>query len=60
MSTALSREIASACDVYDNFGHIHDLKSKVRARARRVVERAHGDHPLDELLDILGLTQETP
>ena len=46
-------------DLVDNFGHIEPLRPKVTARAQRVVGRFHGEHPVDELLDILGIT-ETP
>lgn len=46
-------------DLVDSFGHIETLRPPVIARAKRVVAKTHGEHPLDELLDILGLTEAT-
>ena len=56
---AVDAVTSSDLDAQDMIGVVHDLKPKVLARAKRVVTRTHGDHPLDELLDILGLTEVT-
>jgi hypothetical protein len=48
---------AASSNLIDDLGIIHDLRPKVLARAKRVVTRTHGDHPLEELLDYLGLTE---
>lgn len=46
-------------DSVDQIGVVHQLKPQVMARAERVVRRFHGDHDVDELLAMLGLTETT-